>query len=205
MDLIVLTDRWHKYIFIKHMYLVISISFIRRRVMKACVFVCVCVWLRVYVCLYACVCGCVCMRAWYSADLGRRPCGCAGSWWPVSWWRLCPGGSWRCLGGAADWPARKTPPSPYYDDSVPRHETSPYAAPNCSLTGREVWSGGEVLGQMSYWLQVDCLYQTLLSQFHFNSRELKVDQIPILNVSYWKVLKIVRIRISVYFMNWLEW
>jgi hypothetical protein len=177
MDLIVLTDRWHKYIFIKHMYLVISICFIRRRV-KAYV----CVSDYVCVCVFVCVCVCVCMRVRYSADLGRRPCGCAGSWWPVSWWRLCPSGSWRCVGGAADGPARRTPLSPYFDDNVPRHETSPSAVPNCSLTGREVRSGGEVKGQMIYRLQVECSTQF---PFQFQSIQ-KANQIPIPNVPHWK-------------------
>src|SRR4029434_2388686 len=45
----------------------------------------------------------------------------------------CPGGRRCCERGAAGGPARRTPPSPYCVCSGQRHETSPYAAPSCSV------------------------------------------------------------------------
>lgn len=78
-----------------------------------------------HMCVYMCVRVC-------GAYLWRAACVCAGSWWPASWWRPCPGGSWHCGAEAAGGPARRKPPSPCCACSAPRPATSPYAAPSCS-------------------------------------------------------------------------
>lgn len=66
----------------------------------------------------------------HHTDLHLEEFSCAGSWWWVSWWRPCPGWSWRCGAGAAPEPAGKTPPTPSRGDIAPHLSTSPFSALN---------------------------------------------------------------------------
>lgn len=63
---------------------------------------------------------------------------CAGSLWWASWWRPCPGWSWRCGAAEAPGPAGRTPPTPCLVGIAPHPSTSP----SCALSS-PCWSQGE--------------------------------------------------------------
>lgn len=69
----------------------------------------------------------------------------AGSWWWASWWRLCPGWSWRCGPAEAPGPAGRTPLTPSRAGIAQRPSTSPSSAQS-SPCGRQA-----AVGQPQVW------------------------------------------------------